>query len=121
MSENRTGAGTETEEAPSRGGTRLRALVVEDSEADAQLLIRSLKRSGYDPIATRVETAEEMNRLLEEQTWDLVIADYSLPKFNAVKALMLLKEKGLDIPFIILSGTIGEETAVEAMRAGAHD
>jgi diguanylate cyclase (GGDEF)-like protein/PAS domain S-box-containing protein len=102
-------------------GTRLRALVVEDSEDDAQLLMRQLRRSGYEPVATRVETAEEMRRLLDEQTWDLVIADYSLPRFNALRALAVLHEKGLDIPFIILSGTIGEETAVEAMRAGAHD
>ncbi|HUP50143.1 MAG TPA: EAL domain-containing protein [Thermoanaerobaculia bacterium] len=62
-----------------------------------------------------------MSRLLDEQTWDLIVADYSLPHFSAVRALDLLNEKGLDIPFIILSGTIGEETAVEAMRAGAHD
>jgi len=101
--------------------SRLRALVVEDSEADAQLLIRHLTRSGYDPVTVRVETAEEMSRLLDEQTWDLIIADYSLPHFSAVKALTVLKEKGLDIPFIILSGTIGEEQAVDAMKAGAHD
>jgi diguanylate cyclase (GGDEF)-like protein/PAS domain S-box-containing protein len=101
--------------------TELRALVVEDSEDDAQLLIRQLNRSGYKTTAVRVETAEEMRRMLDEQPWDLVIADYSLPKFNAIRALDVLREKGLDLPFIILSGTIGEETAVEAMIAGAHD
>jgi diguanylate cyclase (GGDEF)-like protein/PAS domain S-box-containing protein len=99
----------------------LRVLVVEDSEADAVLLTRQLRQSGYEPRAVRVDTAEEMHRLLDQQSWDLVVADYSMPRFNAVAALMLLKEKGLDVPFIILSGTIGEETAVEAMKAGAHD
>ena len=99
----------------------LRALVVEDSEADAQLLVRQLTKGGYEPVVTRVETAEEMSRALDEQSWDLIIADYSLPKFSAAGALMLLHQKGLDLPFIILSGTIGEQTAVEAMKAGAHD
>lgn len=108
-------------EEPSAGRNILRTLVVEDSEADAQLLIRQLSLNGYQPVATRVETAEEMRRLLDEQAWDLIIADYSLPKFNAIGALALVREKGLDIPFLILSGTIGEETAVEAMKAGAHD
>jgi diguanylate cyclase (GGDEF)-like protein/PAS domain S-box-containing protein len=101
--------------------TALRVIIVEDSEDDAQLLMRYLRRGGYDPTAVRIETAEEMKRLLDGQPWDLIIADYSLPHFNAVLALSVLNEKGLDVPFIILSGTIGEETAVEAMRAGAHD
>ena len=83
---------------------RSRTLVVEDSEDDAQLLIRQLKRNGYDPRPVRVETAEEMSRLLDEQTWDLIIADYSLPQFSAIQALAVLNEKGLDIPFIILFG-----------------
>ena len=99
----------------------LRILVVEDSEDDAALLLRLLRRSGYEPQAVRVERPEEMSRLLEERSWDLIVADYSLPHFSALRALDLLNEKGLDIPFIILSGTIGEETAVEAMKAGAHD
>ena len=100
---------------------RLRTLIVEDSEDDAQLLLRHLRRGGYEPLGVRVETAEEMSRLLDEQTWDLVVADYSLPQFSAVHALAILNEKDIDVPFIILSGTIGEGTAVEAMRAGAHD
>jgi diguanylate cyclase (GGDEF)-like protein/PAS domain S-box-containing protein len=108
-------------EDPSSRRSILRTLVVEDSEDDAQLLIRQLTRAGYEPAAARVETAEEMSRLLDEKTWDLIIADYSLPQFSAIRALNLLHEKGLDIPFIILSGTIGEGTAVEAMKAGAHD
>ena len=100
---------------------KLRALIVEDSEADAQLLMRQLMKAGYDVASTRIETAEEMRRVLDAETWDLIIADYSLPRFNAVEALALVREKGIDVPFIILSGTIGEVTAVEAMRAGAHD
>ncbi len=120
MSDLKTAIGSATEDPSSRRST-LRTLVVEDSEDDAELLIRQLTRSGYEPSATRVETAEEMSRLLDEKTWDLIIADYSLPNFSAVQALHLLHEKGLDIPFIILSGTIGEGTAVEAMKAGAHD
>jgi diguanylate cyclase (GGDEF)-like protein/PAS domain S-box-containing protein len=101
--------------------TSLRALVVEDSEDDAALLIRHLTRGGYQPHTARVESAEEMARLLDEEPWDLVIADYTLPKFSAEQALSILQAKGLDLPFLILSGTIGEETAVAAMKAGAHD
>ena len=100
---------------------QLRVLVVEDSEPDAQLLMLQLRRGGYRPASRRVQTAEEMERALDEQSWDLVIADYSLPSFSAVRALEIFRRRGVDIPFLILSGTIGEETAVEAMRAGAHD
>jgi len=115
--------------APPEGGHELlvnprpflRALVVEDSEDDARLLIRHLVRGGYDPLVSRVETPEEMRRLLQDEVWDLIVADYSLPRFSAVHALDILREQDLDIPFIILSGTIGEETAVAAMKAGAHD
>ena len=99
----------------------LHVLVVEDSEEDARLLLLQLRRNGYQPVARRVQTAEEMERALDEKAWDLVIADYSLPSFNALAALALFHRRGLDIPFLIVSGTIGEETAVEAMRAGAHD
>jgi diguanylate cyclase (GGDEF)-like protein/PAS domain S-box-containing protein len=108
-------------ERASAARTALRTLIVEDSEADAQLLIRLLRRNGYDPIATRVETAEEMTRQLDEATWDLIVADYSLPSFSAIRALAIVRQRDMDVPFLILSGTIGEETAVEAMRAGAHD
>ncbi|HYC88427.1 MAG TPA: EAL domain-containing protein [Thermoanaerobaculia bacterium] len=99
----------------------LHVLIVEDSAEDAQLLLLQLRRNGYQPVARRVQTAEEMERALDEQAWDLVLADYSLPTFNALAALELFHRRGLDIPFLIVSGTIGEETAVEAMRAGAHD
>jgi diguanylate cyclase (GGDEF)-like protein/PAS domain S-box-containing protein len=99
----------------------LRALIVEDSEDDALLLIRDLRRGGYDAVTVRVETGPEMSRMLDERTWDVILADYSLPRFNAIEALDVLHRKGLDIPFIIVSGTIGEQTAVAAMKAGAHD
>jgi signal transduction histidine kinase len=98
----------------------LRALIVEDNERDAALLLRELRR-GYDPVAQRVETPEAMGAALDAQPWDVVLSDYSMPRFSAPDALALVKEKGLDLPFIIISGTVGEETAVEAMRAGAHD
>jgi diguanylate cyclase (GGDEF)-like protein/PAS domain S-box-containing protein len=99
----------------------LRVLIVEDSEQDTQLLLLQLRRSGYRPVPRRVQTAEEIERALDEQAWDVVIADYSLPSFTALDALGIVHRRGLDIPFLVLSGTIGEETAVEAMRAGAHD
>jgi PAS domain S-box-containing protein len=99
----------------------LRVLIVEDSTDDAKLVIQELRRAGYPVEFERVETAAEMREVLDRTTWDAVIADWTMPKFTAAAALALLKERGLDLPFIIVSGTIGEETAVEAMRAGAHD
>ncbi|HMJ85252.1 MAG TPA: response regulator, partial [Vicinamibacterales bacterium] len=100
---------------------RVRLLVVEDSPADAELLIHELQSGGYEVAATRVETADALRSALQTDTWDVVISDYSLPKFSAPEALMVLRETGRDIPFIIVSGTIGEETAVESLRAGACD
>lgn len=99
----------------------LHVLIVEDSEDDAELLLRTLRRGGYTPIYERVQTAEAMQVALHEKTWDIVVSDYSMPKFSAPAALAVLKESGIDIPFIIVSGTIGEETAVAALKAGAHD
>src|SRR5438105_8429983 len=99
----------------------LRVLHVEDSERDVALLTRHLVRAGYDLHSERVETAEGMYAALKTEEWDVILCDYSMPHFNAPAALKLLKEAGLDIPFIIISGTVGEETAVEAMRAGAYD
>jgi diguanylate cyclase (GGDEF)-like protein len=101
--------------------TPLRVLIVDDSEDDALLLIRELKRGGYDPVYERVDTAEALSAALDRQTWDIVFGDYSMPHFNGVAALRVMREKGLDIPFIFVSGTIGEDTAVEAMRNGAND
>ncbi|HEY3999719.1 MAG TPA: ATP-binding protein [Candidatus Xenobia bacterium] len=99
----------------------LRLLVIEDVEEDAELLLRDLYRGGYQPEFRRVEDADGLRDALAERTWDLIIADYSLPQFSALDALAILRESGVDLPFIIVSGTIGEETAVDAMRAGAHD
>ena len=99
----------------------LRVLLVEDSEDDATLLVRQLRRDGFDARVERVETAAEMDAALDRESWDLIIADYALPTFSAPDALAILKRRGLDLPFIIVSGTIGEETAVAAMKAGAHD
>ncbi len=99
----------------------LHILIVEDSEDDAQLLLAELRRGGYSPVSMRVDTADAMRAALERKDWDLVVADYSMPHFSALAALELMRQTGLDLPFIIVSGTIGEETAVEAMRAGAHD
>lgn len=102
-------------------GTPLRVLVVEDSEDDALLLKRQLEQDGYAPELERVESAAAFTAAVARQEWDVIIADYSMPHFSGLEALRLLNETGRDIPFIIVSGTIGEEMAVAAMKAGAHD
>ena len=102
-------------------GTPLNILIVEDSEDDALLLLRELKRGGYAPAFERIETAGDMREALERRAWDLIISDYVLPRFSGLAALKMLKESGLDLPFIIVSGNIGESIAVDAMKAGAHD
>jgi len=99
----------------------LRVLIVEDSEDDALLVLRELNRGGYNTTFERVETAEAMTAALNKQAWDIIISDYHLPHFSAPAALELFKNTGLDLPYIVISGTIGEETAVEMMKAGAHD
>jgi len=99
----------------------LRVLVVEDSADDAELLVRELRRGGYDPLSQRVETAAAMRAALAAGTWDLVVSDHSVLQFDSLAALNIVKESGNDTPFIIVSGTIGEERAVEAMKAGASD
>jgi PAS domain S-box-containing protein len=101
--------------------TSLRVLIVEDSEDDALLLERELQRGGYGTVSKRVETAKAMSAELKQQEYDVVISDYVMPRFSGLEALKVLKDSGLDLPFIVISGKIGEETAVEAMRAGAHD
>src|SRR6266545_1572957 len=100
---------------------QLRLLIVEDFEDDAQLVLHEIKRGGYEIVYERVETREALRDALANRTWDLIICDYSLPGLNALGALDELKASGLDLPFIIISGTIGEENAVAALKAGAHD
>jgi PAS domain S-box-containing protein len=101
--------------------TPLRALIVEDEENDAMLVLRALARGGYDVTHRRVETAAAMRDALTKERWDIVLSDFSIPGFGAVPALAVLKESGVDIPFVILSGSIGEETAVAVLKAGADD
>ncbi len=101
--------------------TPLRALVVEDSEFDAELLLRELGRGGYEVTHERVQTADAMRAALLGGAWDIVLSDFNLPQFDAAGALRTLHATGLDIPFIIVSGTVGEETAVASLQAGAVD
>jgi formate hydrogenlyase transcriptional activator len=99
----------------------LHLLIVEDSDRDLDLILRELRHAGYTPQFERVQTAEDMAASLRRQPWDLVISDHSLPQFSASGALEVLQETGLDIPFLIVSGKIGEERAVDLMKAGASD
>ncbi|HEY3254624.1 MAG TPA: ATP-binding protein, partial [Polyangiaceae bacterium] len=103
------------------GIEKLRVLLVEDSASDAKLLVHELRRGAESVEFERVEDVDAMRAALEAQTWDAVISDWSMPTFSGLAALALVGSLGLDIPFLIVSGTIGEEVAVEAMRAGAHD
>ena len=106
--------------APGTEPRPLRVLLIEDDPDDALLLRRHLSKVGFEPEILRVETEQAMLAALEEH-WDCVLADYNLPKFSAPEALRLLQSTGHDIPFIMMSGAVSEATAVEAMRAGAHD
>jgi len=99
----------------------LRVLIIEDSEDDASLIIRELKKGGYNPVYDRVESAAAMEKSLEEKQWDIILCDYTLPEFTAPSAISMLKETNIDIPIIIVSGTMGEEKAIDCMRLGAQD
>ena len=101
--------------------TQIRLLIVEDSEDDTLLIVRELKRNGYDVIFERVDNYNDMKATLVDQEWDIVFCDYSMPKFDGISALKLLQEERSELPFILVSGTIGEEVAVESMKAGADD
>jgi hypothetical protein len=108
--------------APSRTNQKpLRVLLVEDMEDDAILVLAELRRSGYAPEWMRVDTPGAMAAALDEKEWDIVLSDFSMPKFSGPEAFEVLRSKKLDIPFIIVSGTVGEETAVKAMKAGVQD
>ena len=102
-------------------GGAIRVLLVEDSQDDADLLIWELRRGGYDPQSRRVASEAEFVAALDSQDWDVILCDYTMPGFSGTDALALVHQRGLDIPFIFVSGTISEEMAVAAMRAGAHD
>ncbi|NOX75364.1 MAG: EAL domain-containing protein [Gammaproteobacteria bacterium] len=99
----------------------LRVLLVEDSEDDAALTLRQLKKGGYELSSQRVDTPGDMRAALEARDWDIILCDYNMPEFSGSAALSLLHAVERDIPFIVISGAIGEETAVEMMRSGAHD
>lgn len=99
----------------------LRVLLIEDSPDDAFLIERALRSDGFDPSIHRVETEAGLLGALQQAPWDLIICDYSLPQWGGHRALGLCRQKAMDVPIIIVSGVIGEEVAVEMMRAGAHD
>src|SRR5690242_16847980 len=101
--------------------TPLRVLLVEDSVDDATLLLYELKRGGYDPIHQRVDTPDALAQAFSTGTWELVLVDFTMPRFSGRKALEMVKARDSDVPFIFVSGTIGEDAAVAAMKSGAHD
>src|SRR5262249_236553 len=98
----------------------LKVLIVEDSQEDTELLLRELRVGGYDPVYERVDDSESMKKALQKK-WDLILIDHTMPHFNSETACGLLKELRVETPFILISGTIGEEAGVEAMKAGAKD
>ena len=102
-------------------GKPLSLLLIEDSDLDAAHLLLELRRAGYEPEVTRVETREQLEAVLRKRPFDIIISDYHLPRFSAPEALDMVRLSGIDTPFIVVSGAIGEETAAELMRAGAHD
>jgi diguanylate cyclase (GGDEF)-like protein len=102
-------------------GTDLRLLLIEDSEDDASLVVRALMKGGYRVAAERVETREALCAALDRQTWDLAISDHTMPRFTGTAALAILRDRAPDLPFIFVSGTLGEDTAVAALKSGAHD
>lgn len=113
-------------QALARTGTQeplkaLRVLLIEDDPNDSELICLALQRGGYRPLTRRVETAAELRSALSEQLWDVILSDYTLPTFSGPEAHRIVRELGCDLPFLIVSGTVGEEVAVDAMRAGVHD
>ena len=99
----------------------LHVLIVEDSENDLKLLLEELRQRGYEAVHERVQNSAELTAALDRHAWDVVLSDYVLPQFSGPEALKLVREKGLDVPFIVISGTYGEEAAVDMMKAGAND
>ncbi len=107
-----------TSSPPPRG---VRVLIVEDSASDVELMLRALRDAGFAPQHARVDNAAAMRDALAQQPWEVVLSDYYMPEFDAPAALAVLQDRGVDIPFIVVSGSVGEDTAVAAMRAGARD
>jgi CheY-like chemotaxis protein len=107
--------------AAMRGRKAVSILLVEDSQADAEFVIGALRRADYEPRIEIVETAKEMEKALREGGWDFILSDWILPDFSGLEALQMHQKSGARTPFIIVSGRIGEEATVEAMRAGADD
>ncbi|MCX5804536.1 MAG: PAS domain S-box protein [Proteobacteria bacterium] len=99
----------------------LHVLIIEDSEIDAELMVFELQRFGYTVTWQRVDNAESLREALAEKTWEIILSDYAIPQFSGLEALEIVKANTRDLPFILISGTIGEEIAVEAMRSGADD
>ncbi len=102
-------------------GKPIRLLLVEDTPDDAELVVHNLRKGGFELMFERVDTPEAMESALTRENWDIIIADYSMPKFSGLEALKLMQSKHLDLPFILVSGTVGEDIAVTAMIEGAHD
>ena len=102
-------------------GNKLRVLIVEDSEDDTIIVLRELRNYGYELEYERVDSREAMEEALVDKKWDIVISDYAMPNFDGIRALKLMQARGNDMPFILVSGTIGEDVAVNAMKAGAND
>ena len=100
---------------------KLRVLIVEDSKIEAKFTANLLKKNGYEVISERVELRDDMQEQLDKHPWDIVISDYQMPEFDGMQALELFQTYDLDIPFILVSGKIGEETAVDLMKMGAND
>ena len=107
--------------SPSRTRKAISVLLVEDSEQDAALVIGALRKADYEPRNGIVQTAKEMEKAVRAGGWDVILSDWILPKFSGLEALQVLQKSGSRTPFIIVSGRIGEEATVEAMRAGADD
>jgi sigma-B regulation protein RsbU (phosphoserine phosphatase) len=99
----------------------LKLLIIEDSEDDAELILHALRRAGFEPDHARIEDADALRAALHAEPWEMMICDHSLPRLDAFTALKMAREIRGDIPFIVVSGVIGEESAVAAMRAGAND
>lgn len=104
-----------------KGNRHIRVLIIEDNEDDVLLLLRELHRAGFDTTHQCVQSRASLDRALRETVWDVVISDYAMLGFTGFDALQVFQDHSLEVPFLVVSGTIGEETAVEMMRAGAHD